>query len=132
VLEATACAAILGGVPSTLYAGLRGGRISVAAAYGVDATSRIGVLLPPFRPGLRRGFLAHLLISMLAGSAMGRLLPQRRSRIWGAAAGSVMGWWNLVLIGRRIPAIAELPLGPQLADNIAFGVAFAAVADRAP
>ncbi|MGN6722178.1 MAG: hypothetical protein ACTHJM_06160 [Marmoricola sp.] len=131
IVEATACAAIVGGVPSTVYAGVKGGGVAAAAEYGVDATARIGVLLPPFRPGLVRGVIAHLAISMLAGSAMARLLPLRRSRVWGTAAGAAMGWCNLVVIGRRIPAIAEVPLVPGLADNLAFGFTFAVVADRA-
>ena len=130
MVEATACAAVLGGAPSTLYAAARSGRPEQAVHQGLDATTRIGVLLPPFRPGLVRGVTAHLLISAMAGAVLARWLPRRHSRAYGAAAGLAMGWCNLVLVGRRIPAIAELPLGPQLADNVAFGVAFAAVADR--
>jgi len=98
--------------------------------YVLDATSRIGVLLPPFRPGIVRGAVAHLLISAAAGEMLGKTLPRKRSVLWGAAAGLAMGAVNVGAIGRRIPAIAQLPLGPQLADNVAFGAIFAAVADR--
>lgn len=129
-LTATAWAAVLGGLPSTLHAIVESGRLSAAPEYGVAVTTRIGVLLPPFRPGLVRGIGAHVLISAMAGQAMGQLLPQRRSLACGAALGLVMGLGNVVVVGRHIPAIAELPVVPQLADNIAFGVVFAAIVDR--
>jgi hypothetical protein len=41
-----------------------------------------------------------------------------------------MGLVGVGLIGRRFSAIRELPFAPQIADNIAFGVIFALVADR--
>ena len=47
-----------------------------------------------------------------------------------AGAGLAMGVINVGVIGRRFPAIAALPLLPQLADNVAFGVLFAVVVDR--
>lgn len=131
VVEATVGAALLGGLPSTSYAVVRTGGALSGIEYGLDATTRIGVLVPPFRRGLLRGLVAHALISVLAGGAMARLLPRRRSRLWGAVGGLAMGWCNVRVIGRRIPAIAELPLGPQLVDNMAFGIAFAVIADRA-
>jgi len=36
----------------------------------------------------------------------------------------------VAVIGRRFAAIRALPLIPQLADNLAFGVLFALVVDR--
>lgn len=129
-LEATAYAAVLGGLPSTLYAVAKDRRWSRGLEYGVDVTTRIGVLLPPFRPGLARGVGAHLLVSAIAGQSMAYLLPRRRSVAWGAALGLAMGVDNVVVIGRRISGLADLPVGPQLADNIAFGVVFAALVDR--
>jgi hypothetical protein len=41
-----------------------------------------------------------------------------------------MGLVGVGVIGRRFPAIRDLPFGLQLADNVAFGVIFAFVADR--
>jgi hypothetical protein len=41
-----------------------------------------------------------------------------------------MGLIGAGLIGRRFAAVRALPFGPQLADNVAFGVIFAVVADR--
>jgi len=37
---------------------------------------------------------------------------------------------NLRIIGRRYPSIQALPFGPQLGDNIAFGVLIAALTRR--
>jgi hypothetical protein len=85
----------------------------------------------PGSPGLIRGALAHGVISLAVGGGLGVALPRRRSVAWGAVAGLTIGWVNLAIIARRrYPAIAALPLGPQLADNVAFGAIFAAVADR--
>ena len=130
IVEATAAAAVLGGAPSTILAVATGG-VERGVAYAFDTTRRVGVLLPPFRPSLARGMAAHLVVSLVAGEALARVVPRRRSVVWGAAAGLAMGVANVGVIGRRIPAIAELPLWPQLADNVAFGVVFAIVADRA-
>jgi hypothetical protein len=131
VLEATAAASVLAGAPSLAVALSRGG---VAGAWrdGMRATRAIGVLLPPARPNLVGGAVAHFAISAAAGELFGRLLPVRHSVAWGAAGGTVMGLVNVGLIGRRFPAIRALPFGRQVADNVAFGVIFAAVADRAP
>jgi hypothetical protein len=41
-----------------------------------------------------------------------------------------MGLIGAGVIGRRFTAIRDLPFGRQLADNIAFGVIFALVADH--
>lgn len=130
VIEATMGAAVLGGLPSTTHALADKKDLVAALRQGADATARIGTLVPPFRPGIGRGVIAHAIVSMLAGELLAHTLPSRASPAWGAAAGAAMGWCNLVVIGRRIPALAELPLGPQIADNIAFGIVFAVVADR--
>jgi hypothetical protein len=37
---------------------------------------------------------------------------------------------NVGVIGQRFPAIAALPLVPQLADNVVFGAVFGFVVDR--
>jgi len=130
VFSATALAAVMGGAPSTAHALVTTRSLSATIDYVCDATTRIGVLVPPFRPGFARGTAAQVVISALAGEVLGQALPRRHSLGWGAIAGMVMGVLNVGVIGRRIPAIAELPLAPQLADNVAFGMIFAAVADR--
>jgi hypothetical protein len=40
-----------------------------------------------------------------------------------------MGLIGVGIIGRRFAAVRALPFGRQLADNVAFGVIFAVVAD---
>jgi hypothetical protein len=130
VIEATAAAAIASGAPSTLHALLTTRSVGETVTYVVEATRAIGTLLPPGRPGLIRGAVIHAGISAVAGETLARTLPRRRSAAWGAGAGLAMGVVNVGLIGRLFPAIRALPLVPQLADHVAFGVLFALVADR--
>ena len=130
VNEAIAVAAMVSGLPSTLHALRTGGSLRSAVRYVYDATRAVGTLVPPGRPGFIRGAIVHLGISVTFGEALARMLPQRRSVVWGAAAGLAIGVINVGVIGRRFPAIRALPLTPQLADNTAFGALFAAVADR--
>jgi hypothetical protein len=120
-------ASVFGAAPSLLY-GVRRDGLRGTWQYGVGATRAIATLLPPRRPNLIVGAAAHFTISAAFGLALGRFLPIRRSAMWGGASGAVMGLIGGV--GRRSTAIRELPFGRQLADNIAFGVIFALVADR--
>jgi hypothetical protein len=130
IIEATAVAAVLSGAPSTLDALRRQRELRSAVIYVRDATRAVGTLVPPGRPGFVRGAVIHVGISVLCGEALARTLPERHSTTWGAAAGLALGVVNVGLIGRRFPAIAALPLVPQLADNVAFGAVFAFVVDR--
>jgi hypothetical protein len=123
-------AAVLGGAPSTLDAFRRGRDLQSVAAYVRDATSAIGTLVPPGRPGFVRGSCVHVCVSVVCGEALARTLPRSCSVGWGAAAGLGIGVLNVGIIGRRFPAIKALPLIPQLADNAAFGAVFALVVDR--
>jgi hypothetical protein len=126
ILQGAAVASVASGVPSSAYALLRG---RDPRAEGLTATRAIGTLVWPGTPGLARGALAHGAVSFAVGGALGVTLPRRWSVAWGALAGLAIGWVNLAVIApRRYPAIASLPLGPQLADNAAFGAIFAAVA----
>jgi hypothetical protein len=129
-VQAAGVASVLSGAPSTALAISRGG-VGEALAGGREATRTIGTLVPPGRPGLLRGAVVHLAISVAVAELLAALLPRERSVAWGLAAGLGVGWVNLAVIApRRFPAIAALPLAPQLADNAAFGAVFAAVADR--
>ena len=130
IIEATAAAAVLGGAPSTLDAVRRQRNLRSAVSYIRDATRAVGTLVPPGRPSFLRGAVIHVGISVVCGEALARTLPERHSTAWGAAAGLALGIVGVGLIGRRFPAIAALPLTPQLADNIAFGAVFAFVVDR--
>lgn len=129
ILEATFAASLLSAAPSLLSSGRRDG-LTKAWRHGIDATRAIATLVPPGRPNLVVGAATHFGISAAFGQMLGCLLPRRHSAAWGAAAGAAMGLAGIGLVGRRLPALRALPFGPQLADNIAFGVIFAAVADR--
>lgn len=98
--------------------------------YGVGGTRAIATLVPPGRPNVIVGAAIHFGISAAFGQVLGRLLPLRRSALWGAAGGAAMGLIGAGVVGRRFPAIRALPFGRQLADNVAFGIIFAVVADR--
>ena len=130
MIEGTAVAAVFSAMPSTLIAVRRRRSLTLAAGDLLSATRAAGTLVPPGRPGVVRGVLAHLGVSVACGELLARKLPERHSLIWGAGAGLGIGILNLVVLGRCFPQISELPLGPQLADNVAFGAIFALVADR--
>jgi hypothetical protein len=130
VREGIAAAALLSGAPSTLISWRRHGALGPVVGDLLRATRAAGTLLPPGEAGLLRGAVAHCVVSLAYGELLARALPQRRSALWGAGAGLGLGAVNLLGFGRRYPAIRALPLIPQLADNVAFGVIFALVADR--
>jgi hypothetical protein len=130
VIEGTAAAALLSALPSSLVSLRRHRSLLDATADLLDATRAAGTLIPPGRDGLLAGTAAHFAISAGCGELLARMLPQRRSVIWGAGGGLAIGVVNLVVIGRRFPRIRALPLVPQLADNVAFGIVFALIADR--
>ena len=132
VIEGTITAAIFSAAPSTLASLRRHRAAGPALADLLTATRAAGTLLPPGRPGLVRGGAAHIAISAGCGALLGQTLPRRRSPVWGAGAGLAIGVFNLTVIGRRYPQIRALPLLPQVADNVAFGLIFALVADRRP
>jgi hypothetical protein len=129
ILEATVAASLLSAAPSLLFSVRRDG-VRGSWRYGVGATRAIATLVPPGRPNVIVGAAAHFGISVAFGQVLGRLLPLRRSARWGAVGGAAMGLIGAGVVGRRFPAIRELPFGPQLADNVAFGIIFAVVADR--
>jgi len=131
ILEATIAASLLGAAPSLLYSVRRDGVIG-ATQYALRGTRAIATLAPPRHPNVIVGAATHFGISVAFGQILGHFLPLRRSALWGATAGAAMGLIGAGIIGRRFPAIRDLPFGRQLADNVAFGIIFAVVADRPP
>jgi hypothetical protein len=130
ILEGAAIASVLSGAPSVANA-VAGGSVRSAVEYALHATRAVGTLVPPGRPGLVRGAAIHAGISLVAAEFLGFALPRERSIMCGAFGGLLLGVVNLAVIAPRFfPLIAELELAPQIADNIAFGIVFAAVADR--
>ena len=116
IAVATAVAATVSGAPSTLHALVTGRGI-------LDSSRAAGVLLPGRRdrPDLAAGLAVHVGLSVFWGVLLGRLLPHRHTVLWGAAAGAGIAAVSLPTVGRRHPAIAELPQVPQWLDNVAFG-----------
>jgi hypothetical protein len=115
-------AAVVSGGPSTLAA-------LATRRDPLEATVAAGSILLPHEN--RRGLLlaaavpTHLAISGLWGMVLGTVFRRRRSVAVGAAAGVVIAVVDLVAIGARFPRVRALPLIPQLADHIAFGVTVA-------
>jgi hypothetical protein len=130
IVEGALVASVLSGAPSVTHA-IAGGSPRAALSYALAATRAIGTLLPDGRPGLIRGGMLHGVISLAGAELLAHLLPREHSVAWGALGGLAIGVVNLAVIApRRFPAIAAFDLGPQIADNVAFGIVFAAVADR--
>jgi hypothetical protein len=124
-LLAGAVAGVASGAPSTLHA-WRAGLDPLAASRA--AGSLLG------RPTLVRGALAHVALSLGWGVVLALLLPTRCRVGTGVLAGGAVAALDLGLVGRRLPAIAALPQGPQVADHLAFGGLVGltlALADRA-
>jgi hypothetical protein len=129
IIEATALAAALSGTPSTLDALARGRSARALVDHLRKATCAAATLIPPGRPSFARGTLMHVAFSAMYGEALARTLPERHSVPLAAVYGLATGIVNIAVIGRRYPAIRTLPLLPQIADHVAFGVVFAMVVD---
>jgi hypothetical protein len=111
-------AAVVSGAPSTIHA-LATGRDPLEATYAAGS-----LLLPGER---RRGVLlaaaipVHLGISVGWAVLLAVVLPRRRTVLAGAAAGLAIAALDLGIVGRSFERIRALPVGPQLADHIAYG-----------
>ncbi|HKY78265.1 MAG TPA: hypothetical protein VJS45_19170 [Acidimicrobiia bacterium] len=124
-LRAGAVAGVLSGVPSTVHA-VATGRDPLAAARAA------GNLLLPADAGSRAlllsGGIAHVALSLGWGTVLA--MAVRRTSLSpvavGLAGGAAIAAIDLGLlahgpIGRRWPLIRALPVGPQVADHLAFG-----------
>jgi hypothetical protein len=98
-------------LPSTVYTLATGGSV-------LASTRAAGTLLG--RPSLVRGALAHAGISLWWTWVLARLGV--RTRAQGAAASAAIAALDLGVIGWRLPPVAALPLLPQVADHLAFGL----------
>jgi hypothetical protein len=121
VARAALVAGTLSGVPSTVHA-LATGASPLAAARAA------GQLLG--RPGPVRGGFAHAALSLGWATVLAAALPRRHPTRWGAVAGLAIAALDLGIADRRVPAIAALPRGPQVADHVAFGALVGAVLGR--
>ena len=125
---AGAVAALLSGLPSTFHA-------LVTKRDPLEATLAAGSLLLPSEerrvPLLAAAVPVHVAISLGWALVLAAVLPRRRGAVpFGAAAGLAIAALDLGLIGRRFDRIRALPVGPQIADHLAYGATVAAVLAR--
>lgn len=126
-LTAGALAGLLSGIPSTLHALLTG-------RDPLEATRAAGTLLASPDASTPRLLVAaavvHTGLSLGWGVVLARTLPRERPLLWGGLAGAGIAALDLGLVGRRLPAIRRLPLLPQVADHLLYGVLVALSLER--
>jgi hypothetical protein len=116
VARAGGVAAVLSGVPSTVYA------LATRRPF-TEAARAAGALIG--RTELAAGVVVHAGISTFWTLVIVQLLPAHRSWLTragvGAAYGAAIAAFDLGVVGRRVPAIRALPRWPQVLDHVAFG-----------
>jgi hypothetical protein len=125
VLVAGVAGALLGGVPSTLWAVARGDD-------PLEATLAAGSLPLPHETRRSRLLAAalpvHFTLSLGWACALERVF--RRGVVAGAVAGLGIAALDLGVAGRMFPRVRALPVLPQLADHVAYGATVAYVVGR--
>ena len=123
-LVAGGVAALLSGLPSTLHAMSTGGD-------PLEASRAAGTLLIRNETRSRRllaaAALVHGILSLGWSLVLARTLPARRTAAAGGLAGAAIAALDLGLVGRHHPRIRRLPLLPQVADHVSYGVVVGAV-----
>jgi hypothetical protein len=119
-------AAVLSGAPSTVHA-------LVTRQDLLEASRAAGALLLPHETRTARLLAAavpvHLALSLGWATVLAAALPRRQTIAWGALAGLGIAALDLNVPGERTARVRRLPVKPQVADHLAFGiVAGAAVA----
>jgi hypothetical protein len=118
---------VLSGAPSTVHA-LATGRDPL------EATKAAGSIVLPRANGtlplLAAAVPVHLGLSLGWALVLARLGV--RGWVRGAAAGLAIAALDLGVVGRRVPRIRALALGPQLLDHAAFGAIVGARLARRP
>ena len=121
VLFAGAAATVLSGIPSTLWALLRGEDVT-------EATRAAGAMLLPAASSLPSLVVAaavvHTAISFFWAALLVRVLPRRHVIASAIAAALIVGLIDLKLIAPAFfPEVAALPFLPQMADHAMWGAA---------
>ena len=127
VIQAGLFAAVVSGAPSTVITLARGENVLAGAAAAGT------MLLPRERrtlPLLAASVPVHLALSLGWAAVLDRALPRGREPLTGILGGLAIAALDLGVIGRRVPAIRELPQGRQWADHVAYGLAVGAVLAR--
>ncbi|MFL5950526.1 MAG: hypothetical protein ACJ74M_02880 [Gaiellaceae bacterium] len=111
-------AAVVGGIPSTVWAMLAG-------KDPLESTLAAGsMLLPRERNRLRLLAAAvpvHLTLSFGWAYVLERTLPRHREVAAGLVAGGAIAAVDLGIAARWFPRIRALPVVPQVADHVAYG-----------
>jgi len=118
-VAAGALAAVGSGAPSTLHALL-------VRASPLEATLAAGTLLLRHEtrplPLVLAAVPAHLGISLSWGVVMALTLPRRWTVAAGGLSGLAIAALDLGVFAAGFPRIRALPLWPQVADHLAYGV----------
>ena len=118
------CAAVLSGIPSTVYAWLVGDDL-------MQATRAAGAMLIPANSSDAWLFAAatvvHGSISLFWATVLSLVLPRERTTLWAIAALAIIAVLDLRGIGPLFPEVYALPYWPQFADHLAFGAVLGAV-----
>lgn len=125
-VRAGAVAAVVSGIPSTVYALLAGDDVWAA-------TRAAGTLLPGRRnrPGVAAGLIAHVAVSAFWTCVLAAATSRHRLGAGGgAAAGLAIAALDLGIAARAYPAVRALPHGPQILDHLVFGAVTGALLDR--
>ncbi len=89
----------------------------------LEATLAAGSMLLPGQS--RRAILLAAAVPVHLALSLGWALALERAGVRGARRGALAGLaiaaLDLGVVGRRFPRVRALPLGPQLADHVAFG-----------
>jgi hypothetical protein len=117
-------AAVVSAIPSTGWTLVRGDDLLASAraagtiALGEDAP---GALL------LAAAVPVHLALSLGWAAVLAAVVPRGREVPGCVAGGLAIATLDLLVIGRRLPAIRALPQASQWADHVAYGLAVGAV-----
>jgi hypothetical protein len=122
---AGAAAALLGGIPSTLYSLWTGDDFleptRAAGAMLIHAQSSAGALIAA-------AAIVHCFISLFWAVVLAWMLPRRRTFWWALAAAAAIAVLDLRIIAPRLfPEVYALAFWPQFADHLAWGATVGAV-----
>ena len=128
LLIAGSVAALVSGLPSTLFALATGGDVT-------EATRAAGAMLIPASSSFRELFLAaavvHTAVSFFWAAILVLILPRARVMLWASVAALAIGLFDLLVIAPLFfPEVADLSLGPQMADHLMWGASLGWVLAR--
>jgi hypothetical protein len=112
-------AGIFSGIPSICY----------FLFLGIDWTHSTKALGLIFFDASQPGFfiyasagIIHFTVSCFWSFILRMFLPRKNTIIWAGFAGILIAFFDLIIIARFIPTLANLDFYPQLADHILWGI----------